>query len=88
MHWNGEKETHDWKLVLLALGLLWVLFLAKTPPSEGLWKDVTCDSQVWSEQYQVWYPIDCYQVWRIYPSPSAWFYEWVLEPLGWPTQEW
>lgn len=86
MKWRGE-DGQTLLLVFWGLLLLWLLLLWYTPPSEGLWKDVRCKAWVWSEEHEVWYPTDCDTVWRIYPSPSAWFYEFVLEPLGWPRQE-
>lgn len=81
MKWRGRDDLHVWKLVFLALFFLWLLFLWQTPPSEGLWKDVRCN-------LVDGYPRDCETAYRLYPDPSAWWYEWVLEPLGWPTQDW
>lgn len=69
------------KLIAIVALVWWWMLLIRTPPSEGLWKDYRYD---WIDGRPRFREV----VYRLYPEPSAWLYEWVLEPLGWPTQDW
>ena len=87
MKWRGSEDASIVRLVLWALFLLWLVLLIKTPPSIELLRDVQCNL-VPTEEFPQGYPMNCQVVWRVYPDPHAWLYEFTVEPLMGIRQDW
>jgi len=69
------------KPLLVVLLVWWWTLLIQSPPSQGLWRDVRCD--IVNKM-----PANCTAAYRLYPEPSAWLWEFFVEPLGGATQDW
>lgn len=84
---KGRVGLGTIKALSITLLLIWWLLLIRTPPSEGLWRDVRCDL-VPTGEFLRGYPRNCVEVFRLYPDPYMWFYEFVIEPITGVRQDW
>lgn len=75
------------KLISIVALIWWWMLLIRTPPSQGLWRDVRCGF-TYDETLGYEVPTNCTVVYRLYPELSAWVWEFVAEPLGGETQDW